>query len=33
MLDALDQGDSDHAATLDELLKDTEGDSNFILED
>ena len=33
MLDALDQGDSDHAATLNELLKDSEGDSNFILED
>ena len=33
MLDALDQEDTDHAATLDELLKDSEGDSNFILED
>ena len=33
MLDALDQEDSDHAATLDELLKDSEGNSNFILED
>jgi hypothetical protein len=33
MLDALDQGDGDHAATLDELLKDSEGDGNFILED
>ena len=33
MLDALDHGDSDHAATLNELLKDSEGDSNFILED
>lgn len=33
MLDALDQVDSDHAATLNELLKDSEGDSNFILED
>ena len=33
MLDALDQEDTDHAATLDELLKDTEGNSNFILED
>ena len=33
MLDALNQGDGDHAATLDELLKDSEGDSNFILED
>jgi hypothetical protein len=33
MLDALDQGDSNHAATLDDLLKDSEGDSNFILED
>ena len=33
MLDALDQEDTDHAATLDELLKDSEGNSNFILED
>ena len=33
MLDALNQGDGDHAATLDELLKDSEGNSNFILED
>ena len=33
MLDALDQENTDHAATLDELLKDSEGDSNFILED
>ena len=33
MLDALDQEDTDHAATLDELLKESEGTSNFILED
>ena len=33
MLDALDNADTDHAATLDELLKDSEGNSNFILED
>ena len=33
MLDALDQEDTDHAATLDELLKNSEGNSNFILED
>ena len=33
MLDALDQEDTDHPATLDELLKDSEGNSNFILED
>jgi hypothetical protein len=33
MLDALDQEDTDHAAALDELLKDSEGNSNFILED
>ena len=33
MLDALDQEDTDHAATLDELLKESEGNSNFILED
>jgi hypothetical protein len=33
MLDALDQEDTDNAATLDELLKDSEGNSNFILED
>ena len=33
MLDALDQEKTDHAATLDELLKDSEGNSNFILED
>ena len=33
MLDALDQEETDHAATLDELLKDSEGNSNFILED
>jgi hypothetical protein len=33
MLDALDQEDTDHAETLDELLKDSEGNSNFILED
>ena len=33
MLDALDQEDTDHAAKLDELLKDSEGNSNFILED
>jgi hypothetical protein len=33
MLDALDQENTDHAATLDELLKDSEGNSNFILED
>ena len=33
MLDALDQEDTDHVATLDELLKDSEGNSYFILED
>ena len=33
MLDSLDQEDTDHAATLDELLKDSEGNNNFILED
>ena len=33
MLDALNQEDTDHAATLDELLKNSEGNSNFILED
>ena len=33
MLDALDERGNENAATLDELLKDSEGNSNFILED
>ena len=33
MLDALDKSGSESAATLDDLLKDSEGNSNFVLED
>ena len=33
MLDALDKSGSESSATLDDLLKDSEGNSNFILED